>query len=295
MIDCARMHKAQPVPDGSAGVPGALRGDGRGEPAAPAGWYEGTASPRLLRSALLSRLGVRHGFTTRRGGVSRGPFASLNLGESWGDDAAAVAANLQRVADEAGFDPARLCQVRQVHGRDVLTLTAPERRRREADGMATASELALGVMSADCVSLLVCDGEGRVAAAHAGWRGTVAGIAAEAVAALVALGARPSSLRAAMAPSIGPCCFEVQADVASQFAAVVPDSVERRDGRTYVNLWRTNRALLLRAGLEPEHIELDPPCTCCDAERFYSYRRDGARPGGPLLGQHLALICGGNS
>jgi hypothetical protein len=254
-----------------------------------------------LRSALLSRIGVRHGFTTRRGGVSRGPFASLNLGESWGDDPAAVAANLRRVADEGGFDPARLCQVRQVHGCDVLTLTAPERRLREADGMATTAELALGVMSADCVSLLLSDGQGRVAAAHAGWRGTAAGIAEQAVAALVALGARPSSLRAAMAPSIGPCCFEVQADVASQFAAVVPDSVEQRGGRTYVNLWRTNRTLLLRAGLVPEHIELDPPCTCCDAERFYSYRRDGARRsgqgplGGPLLGQHLAFICGGNS
>lgn len=288
MIDSARMQKARRLPELSV------------DHAAATGWAEAALGPRLLRSSVLVRLGVVHGFTTRRGGVSEGPFGSLNLGETWGDRPAAVATNLERVARDAGFEPARLCQVRQVHGTEVVTLVAPERRAREADGMATRAELVLGVMSADCVSLLLSDGQGRVAAAHAGWRGTVSGIAAQAVAALVALGARPAELRAALAPSIGPCCFEVQADVAGPLAAAVPESVVRRDGRLYGDLWRINRTLLLGAGLVPEHIESDPPCTCCDGERFFSYRRDGGRrqPGdgtGVGIGQHLAFICGGNS
>lgn len=282
MIDSARMQGAQRR-DLTVGH-------------ATAGWSAGTASPRLLRSDLLNRLGVRHGFTTRRGGVSAGRYASLNLGTSWGDDPAAVAQNLELVAGEAGFDPGRLCQVRQVHGRRILCMSAPERRSREADGMVTTTSLVLGVMSADCVSLLLTDGEGRVAAAHAGWRGTVAGIAGQAVAALVAAGARPGLLRAALAPSIGPCCFEVKDDVAGPVAALVPEAVQRRAGRTYVDLWRTNRSLLLAAGVRPEHIEADPPCTACDPERFFSYRRDGAGPPDAAgLGQHLAFICGGNS
>ena len=132
---------------------------------------------RLYVSPLLGELGVRHGFTTRLGGVSTGRFESLNLGRTWGDEPACADHNLNLVAADVGFAVAQLCQVIQVHGRAVLPLTAPERRQREADGMVTASDLVLGVLSADCVSILLADGEGRVAAVHAGWRGTVAGVA----------------------------------------------------------------------------------------------------------------------
>jgi YfiH family protein len=168
-------------------------------------------------------------------------------------------------------------------------MTAPERGQRQADGMVSEQKLALGVLSADCVSILLADGQGRVAAVHAGWRGTVADVAGAAVAALGELGARPKDLRAALGPSIGPCCFEVQADVAAAFFPVSADSVNQRAGRLYVDLWRTNRELLLRAGLDPLHIDVPPPCTRCDPERFYSYRRDGAG-----IGQHLAFILGGS-
>jgi YfiH family protein len=175
-----------------------------------------------------------------------------------------------------------------VHGRTVLPLTAPERRQREADGMVGQEKLTLGVLSADCVSILLADGEGRVAAVHAGWRGTASGVASEAVAALERLGARRDHLRAVLGPSIGPCCFEVKADVAAEFAAVCRDSVSLRGERLFVDLWFTNRELLLRAGLTPQYIFAAPPCTACEPRRFYSYRRDGAG-----IGQHLAFVVGG--
>jgi YfiH family protein len=132
-----------------------------------------------------------------------------------------------------------------------------------------------------------------VAAAHAGWRGTVADMAGAAVAALCRLGARPKDIRAALLPSIGPCCFEVQADVADRFAAVVPESVQQRQGRLYADLWTANRALLLRAGLEPGHIDAATRCTLCDPATYFSYRRDGAQVG--KTGQHLAFIIGGTA
>jgi polyphenol oxidase len=250
---------------------------------------------RFSSSAVLAAAGVRHGFSTRRGGVSSGRFASLNLGGSWGDDPDAVAENLRLLSAEAGFDPAGLCQVAQVHGRRVIEMTAPERRRQEADGMVTAAGLTLGVLSADCVSLLLGDGRGRVAAAHAGWRGTAACMAGEAVRALAALGARPDEVRAALGPSIGPCCFEVGDDVddvAATFRALVPPAAPPAapGGRPHVDLYLVNRTQLLAAGVRPEHIEDRPPCTVCDPDLYFSYRRDGAG-----IGQHLAFITGGRA
>ena len=108
-------------------------------------WLAVPRTSRLLRSRLLTQLGVRHGFTTRLGGVSSGRFASLNLGQTWGDDLACASENLRLVAQDAGFDTQRLCQVQQVHGKLVLPLSQPERRVRQADGMATADALVLGV------------------------------------------------------------------------------------------------------------------------------------------------------
>lgn len=255
--------------------------------AEPAGLHP-APSGRILRSRLLSRAGIAHGFTTRVGGVSSGRHATLNVGTTWGDEPDRVAQNLALIAAEGGFALESLCQVVQVHGAQVLTLLHAERRAREADGMATAARLCLGVMSADCVGLVLGDGRGRVAAAHAGWRGTLQDMAGAAVRAVVELGARPEQVWAAMGPSIGPCCFEVQADVAEPFLLAAPDAVRREGERTYVDLYQANRARLLSAGVRAERIEERPPCTACDAGRFYSYRRDGAR-----IGQHLAYIIGG--
>lgn len=251
----------------------------------------GPSTASILCSPALSELGVRHGFTTRLGGVSTGRFASLNLGERWGDQPEAVAENLSRIAREVGFATASLCQVNQIHGTVVAPLHTAERRQREADGMVTAQPLTLAVYSADCVPILLADGRGRVAAVHAGWRGTLAGIATVAVRELVALGARLGDIRAVLWPSIGPCCFEVQDDVATPFRQLHPSLVQRNSrGREVVDLWLANRRFLLDAGLSPSHIEQPSACTHCDAERFFSFRRDGSG-----IGQHMAFIVGGGT
>lgn len=251
----------------------------------------GDLTGSILCSPLLGALGVRHGFTTRLGGVSQGRFASLNLGERWGDAPDAVAENLTRVAGWAGFAPADLCQVSQIHSARVIALDSPERRQQEADGMVTNQRLALAVYSADCVPVLLADGHGRVAAVHAGWRGTLAGIAAEAVAQLERLGALRDELRAVLWPSIGPCCFEVNEDVAALFRGLDQRLVwTNQRGRLVVDLWQANCHFLLASGLSPTQIELPSACTCCNPERFFSYRRDGSG-----IGQHMAFIVGGGT
>lgn len=255
---------------------------------ASSSWVSAPDERSVLFAPLLTGLSVRHGFTTRLDGYSCGRFASLNVGAAWGDDPEMVARNLTRVSQIGGFAQDKLCLVRQVHGTSVVYVSQPERGLRQADGLATDVPLCLGVLSADCVSVLLADGEGRVAATHSGWRGTVSGIAGQAVRTLTKLGASVKKLRAVLGPSIGPCCFQVKTDVASLFAAQKPKTVLTQDDRTYVDLHLFLRETLLDAGLLPEHVGTDPPCTACDSKRFFSFRRDG---GG--IGQHLAFVVGG--
>lgn len=238
--------------------------------------------------------GVRHGFSTRRGGVSTGRYATLNLGGKWGDDPEHVAHNRRRLAAAGGFDLARLYTARQVHGARVALVvegTLPARvAETEADVVASAVPgVVVGVYTADCVPILVADDEGRVAAAHAGWRGTVAGVASAAVEALVSVGARRERLRAALGPSICAHCFEVGDEVADAFDALAPSSVIRqRDKKPHVDLWEANRLLLTAAGVPDGAIDAAPPCTMCEPERFFSFRRDGA-----AIGQQLSFVVAG--
>jgi hypothetical protein len=245
----------------------------------------------LDKSPLLARAGVRHGFSTRRGGVSEGRYATLNVGGKWGDDPEKVAHNRRRLAAAGGFALETLYTARQVHGARVAVITAgvlPARvAETEADALVSlVPGTTVGVYTADCVPILLSDGEGRVAAVHAGWRGTVAGVAAAAVSAMVSVGARLERIKAALGPSICAHCFEVGDEVAEAFAARVPEAVLRREGRRpHVDLWAANRAMLLAAGLLPAHVESEPACTMCEEARFFSYRRDGAN-----IGQHLSFI-----
>jgi purine-nucleoside/S-methyl-5'-thioadenosine phosphorylase / adenosine deaminase len=232
--------------------------------------------------------GTRHGFSTRRGGVSTGRYATLNVGGKWGDDPDKVAHNRRRLAAAGGFDLSRLFTARQVHGARIALIVAHTQAERvaeaEADALVTQVPGAvLGVYTADCVPVLISDGEGRVAAAHAGWRGTVAGVAAAAVEALVSIGARRERLKAALGPSICAHCFEVGDEVAAKF----PESaVVRGAARPHVDLWEANRAQLAAAGVQA--LDAHPPCTMCEADRFFSFRRDGAQ-----IGQHLSFIVAG--
>jgi YfiH family protein len=191
-------------------------------------------------------------FTTRRGGVSRGPFASLNLGVRTDDDAERVRANRERVRAQAGVE--RLVQGRQVHGTGIA-VDADE--VREADGQVTTRiGVAAMVLTADCLPVALA-GPGAVGVVHAGWRGLSAGVLEAGVA---ALGRGP--VAAAIGPGIGPCCYEVGNEVRAVFGT---------DGRT-LDLKAIAHVRLQAAGVEEIHdCRL---CTACRSERFFSHRRD---------------------
>jgi YfiH family protein len=232
----------------------------------------------LLSSALLA--GFPHGFTTRHGGVSQSPWESLNLGGGTGDDLARVESNWGRLRQETGLSFAR---VRQVHGCRVVMRDDPAAPADDADGVISVRPgLAACVLTADCVPILLGDPRtGAVAAVHAGWRGTLSRAAAQAVEALIREhGAHPENLLAAIGPAIGPCCYEVSPDLAERFVAEIGPSVSMVHPRTpRVDLWTANEVVLQEAGVPAERIEIIERCTACDAESFFSHRRDGSRTG----------------
>lgn len=243
----------------------------------------------LVRSALLDAAGFAHGFSTRRGGVSPAPYASLNLGGAVGDNPQHVAENLRRFAEAVGFNLAALHQVFQVHGRAVHRPGRGESPgqsvRVEADAvLAAEAGVAAGIRVADCVPVLLGDTEtGRAVAVHAGWRGVVAGVVAEAVASLETT--QPGSLVAAVGPCIGACCFEVGDEVAEAIAgAAGADVVVQGTGpRPHADLRRAVSMQLERLGVV--HREHVGGCTVCEADRWFSFRREG-----PHSGRMLAVI-----
>jgi YfiH family protein len=232
----------------------------------------------ILSSHLLSAF--PHGFTTRRGGVSSAPFDTANLGGAVGDAPAAVEANWEALRRETGLGFAR---VRQVHGDRVVVARSAGDPREEADAVVSAAPgVAACVAVADCVPILLADPRsGAVAAVHAGWRGTVARIAARAVEALVReAGSAPGELAAVVGPGIGPCCFEVDRDLAARFRAEFgPRVADVRERGSRVDLFLANELVLRVAGLAPGRVEVIGRCTSCDAASFFSHRRDAGRSG----------------
>jgi YfiH family protein len=230
----------------------------------------------LLKARLLA--GFPHGFTTRLGGVSAAPFDELNLGGLVGDDPARVAENWRRLEAATGLAFAR---VRQVHGARAVLANAPSGPGEEADAVLSATAgLAACVSAADCVPLLLADpAGGSVAAVHAGWRGTIGRAASAGVAALAGRGARPGDLLAALGPAIGPCCYEVSADLADRFRAELGPEAVRAGPRPRIDLWAANRIRLVEAGMRPERIEVLARCTACEPPLFFSHRRDRGRTG----------------
>lgn len=213
--------------------------------------------------------GARVLFTTRRGGVSEGPYESLNLGRWTDDDPAAVAENRARVAAVTGGE---LAQGRQVHGATVARVTEPPAGEpRPADGQATALPgVAPIVLVADCLPVAVA-GEGAVAMLHCGWRGLAAGIVDEGIRALRELGAT-GPLTAAIGPGARACCYEVGEEVHAEFA-----SLDARRG-DHLDLAKIARAQLERAGVAEVH-DTETCTICADPGLFFSHRRDGGVTG----------------
>lgn len=274
--------------------------------------------PLFLTSRLLSAAGLAHGFSTREGGVSTGPFASLNVSRTVGDDPAHVAENLARLAKAAGLarGPAAFATAFQVHGDRVLRarweggaaafdeLLPESEARAEVSGERLAQAgpphadavvslepgLAATVRVADCTPILLHDPKsGAVAAVHSGWRGTRLRIAARGARALAAAaGTRPQDLVAAIGPCIGRCCYEVSADLAVLFREAFGPAAadDPAPSKPHLDLRYCIERALLDAGLKPEAVEQVPGCTSCEAERFFSHRRDRG-----LSGRQLAFVA----
>lgn len=243
-------------------------------------------TPESLQSPVL---GVRHGFFTRRGGVSTGPFASLNCSLSGTDDPAHVAAN--RAAVTAALGAEQLLGATQVHGADVVTATEPwpAGRGPRADALVTARPgLALGIVTADCTPVLLADPAGIVGAVHAGWRGALAGVLEATVAAMRALGAR--NIVAAIGPSIRQASYEVRADLRD--AVLARDPADARfftDGRP--GHWQFDLAGYCAARLAGlARVDILAADTAAEPDRFFSHRRRTLENGGPIGHQISAIV-----
>jgi YfiH family protein len=214
----------------------------------------------------------RAAFSTRRGGVSEGPYTSLNLGLKTADDPEFVLENRRRLCAEVGADPAAATLAMQVHGSRVTvahptSIVTPGTVYEPCDGLwSDRPGLAMMLLTADCLPVVLCrtEGDPALAVLHVGWKGLLAGI--------VAAGARVLggvSLAAAVGPGIGACCYDVGEEVSAPFRAAFGDDVAC-EGR--LDLRRAVERALRAAGIATvDHVDR---CTVCEADRFFSHRRD---------------------
>lgn len=232
--------------------------------------------------------GVRHAIFTRQGGVSPAPWDSLNVGGTVGDSVASVRRNHELMCAALGLSPQRTVTTWQVHGNEVVIAQGPVAGRRwlaQADGLITDQpDLGLVMRFADCVPLLFYDAQRRVVGiAHAGWRGTVRGIAANMVRAMGrAYGCRPADIAVGIGPSICGQCFQVGEEVVQavyDYFGTNHDLVRRDpdDGTAYVDLWAANALDLRRAGVE--RISISHVCTYQHTDQFYSFRAEKGQTG----------------
>lgn len=224
--------------------------------------------------------GVGHGFFTRLGGVSEGIYASLNCGPGSNDEAANVSENRARIERALGAEPGKLVSVYQKHTNTAVVANKPWTKDKipEADAIVTSTPgLAIGILTADCAPVLLCDPEARViGAAHAGWRGAKLGIAEATVEAMTGLGAQPERIRAAIGPAISQGAYEVGHDYREQFLTDEPDSeaffiIDEGSGEPHFDLPGYVAERLARAGVG-EVVDLGF-CTYYDETRLFSYRR----------------------
>lgn len=231
--------------------------------------------------------GLLHGFMGRRGGKSVGAYAGLNVSYSVGDNPKVVSQNVCDMKQAVGIHDGKVVTLRQVHGDNIIEVSDKKLKEAgEADGMITGeNDIYLGVLTADCVPLLFIAPKQRLAAAvHAGWRGTLAGIAKKAVELFKQrYDVTADELEVALGPSIGVCCYEVKDDVAAplmkKWGKLTTPSIAVKEGKSFVNLRRLNRDILRAAGVPGKQLHEIGPCTSCATDEFYSYRRQGGETG----------------
>ena len=247
---------------------------------------------------------VRHGFSTRLGGVSEGFLGSMNLSFTRGDDPEKVRENFRRMGTAIGFETKDLVLSDQTHTTNVRLVTEEDRGKgfdkekdyADTDGLITnVPGLMLVTIYADCVPLYFVDPVHKaIGLSHSGWKGTVHRMGKVTLERMAEeFGTRPEDVQAAIGPSICQDCYEVSEDVARAFMDEFADQLDDRlvyrkgIGKYQLNLWSANERILLKAGIRPEHLTITNVCTCCNHELLFSHRASHGQRGN--LGAFLGL------
>lgn len=233
--------------------------------------------------------GLRHAFSTRHGGVSDGPFATLNLGYHVEDDPARVTENRRRFAAAAGYDAERLITAQQVHGTRLAWVGKADGGRGAlewasaapgTDGLLTAEPgVPVAILVADCAAVLIADPVRRaLALVHAGWRGALGRIASAAVRELVQAGSRPQDLHAGISPTLCPDCLEVCEEIGNTVAAELGEAaVDFTQEKPHLRIHAMLAADLAGAGVT--RMTAHPDCTRCRTDQYFSHRGQDGRAG----------------
>ena len=249
---------------------------------------------------------VRHLFSTRFGGVSKGFFSSMNLSYTRGDEKEAVDENYRRIAEVLGCEVSDIVCSDQTHTTNIRVVKESDKGKgilfpkdyTDVDGFITnIPGIVLATFYADCVPLFFIDTRNRaIGLSHSGWRGTAGRMGARTIEAMgKEYGTRPEDITAAIGPSICQDCYEVSEDVAEVFAKEFQESGQNKDilinkgnGKYQLDLWEANRMVLTQAGVSPEKIQVTDICTCCNPEYLFSHRASNGKRGN--LGAFLGLL-----
>lgn len=237
---------------------------------------------------------IKHGFSTRFGGVSEGHYRWMNLSFSSGDEEGKVLQNFQNFADAFGVDLDSMVLSDQDHGVNIRRVDESDRGKgiiknkdyQSVDGLVTKERgITLITQHADCVPLFFADAKNKVVGmTHSGWRGTWGGIAKKTVTRMKEeYDSKAEDLYVGIGPSIGPCCFEVENDVLEKLREITEwteyDVVVQGEGKYRVDLWQLNRRMLMSAGVPDDQIYVTDLCTQCHPEIFFSHRVHGNQRG----------------
>lgn len=265
---------------------------------------DGSVLPLLTFPLLEQTRMVKHCFTTRMGGASKGMFESLNLSFTRGDDEAAVKENYRRLADALDVAPDGFVCSDQTHTTNIRKVTAEDRGKgvtrardyTDIDGLMTDEPgLVLSTFYADCVPLYFVDPVHRaIGLSHSGWRGTVNRMGKATLEAMhKEYGTDPADVVCAIGPSICQDCYEVSADVADAFAAEFAGHtdeilIKKQNEKYQLDLWKANEIVLLDAGIQKSHLAVTDRCTCCNPQLLFSHRASHGKRGN--LGAFLCLL-----
>jgi polyphenol oxidase len=239
---------------------------------------------------------IRHGFSTRLGGVSKGIYESMNLGFSNGDDPNLVLENYKRISESIGFDLGSVVTSDQVHNTEIRLVTGQDKgkgviRKRDysgIDGLITKETgITLATYYADCVPLFFIDTKNHaIGLSHSGWRGTVKRMGKATINAMEKhFGSKPEDMITLIGPSICKDCYEVSKDVADAFRMEFNENqikdilTIKENGKYQLNLWEANRHIFLDAGIKPENIHTSEVCTSCNSDLLFSHRASKGKRG----------------